>query len=157
MKVTVNGVDVGGKKFCEIKETHIVKVHNINYRIVDVEITDKMNHTEHHKIAEIDFMAVVDDKITSMDDSISYYSFDDEYMSDIAETIIELPKQSLKVNHMKTYKGVEWCPHCEYENEYNVDENTWKIKCKGCGKTIVLCDKCYTMNGSFRDCGRCKH
>ena len=39
---------------------------------------------------------------------------------------------------MKTYKGVEWCPHCEYENEYNVDENTWKIKCKGCGKGRLL-------------------
>ena len=89
MKITVNGVDVGGKKFCEIKETSIVKVHNINYKTIDVEITDKMNNIEHHKIAEIDLMAVVDDdKITSIDDSISYYSFDDEYMSDIAETII---------------------------------------------------------------------
>ena len=77
MKVTVNGVDVGGKKFCEIKEAYIVKVNNINYGIVDVEITDDMNHTEHHKIAKIDLMAVVDDKITSIDDSISYYSFDD--------------------------------------------------------------------------------
>ena len=58
---------------------------------------------------------------------------------------------------MKTYEGFEWCPHCEYENEYNVDENTWKIKCKGCGKIIVLCDKCYTMNGDYRNCGKCKH
>ena len=58
---------------------------------------------------------------------------------------------------METYKGFEWCPHCESENEYNVDENTWTIKCKDCGKTIVLCDKCYTMNGPFRDCGKCKH
>ena len=89
MKITVNGVDVSGKKFCEIKETSIVKVHNTNYKTIDVEITDKMNNIEHHKIAEIDLMAVVDDdKITSIDDSISYYSFDDEYMSDIAETII---------------------------------------------------------------------
>lgn len=58
---------------------------------------------------------------------------------------------------MKNYEGVEYCPYCEYENEYDVDKDTWKIKCKGCGKTIVLCDKCYTMNGSFRNCSKCKH
>ena len=90
MKITVNGVDVSDKKFGEIKETDSIKVHNINYKIVDVEITDEMNDIEHHRIAEIDLMAVVDDdKITSIDNTISYYSFDDEYMSDIAETIIE--------------------------------------------------------------------
>lgn len=58
---------------------------------------------------------------------------------------------------MKNYKGVEYCPYCEYENEYDVDKDTWKIKCKECGKTIVLCDKCYTMNGSYGDCSKCKH
>ena len=58
---------------------------------------------------------------------------------------------------MKTYKGVEWCPHCEYENEYNVDKNTWIVTCKQCGRPIVLCDKCYTMNGPYRHCGDCEH
>ena len=58
---------------------------------------------------------------------------------------------------MQNYQGVEYCRDCEDEDEYNVDGNAWKIKGKGGGKTIVLCDKCYTMNGSLRDCGKCKH
>ena len=89
MKITVNGVDVSDKKFGEIKETDSIKIHNINYKIVDVEITDDMNDIEHHRIAEIDLLAIVDDeKLIGIDELISYYSVDDEYMSNIANTII---------------------------------------------------------------------
>ena len=58
---------------------------------------------------------------------------------------------------MEKYEGVEWCPHCEDETEYNVDKNTWIVTCKQCGRPLVLCDKCYTMNGSDQHCGDCEH
>lgn len=89
MTIKVNGVDVGNKKFGEIQETYTVLVNNIKYKIVDVEITDNMNNIECHRIAEIDLEAVIDNKIPEIDVTISYYSMDDENMSDIAKTIIK--------------------------------------------------------------------
>jgi len=47
----------------------------------------------------------------------------------------------------------EWCPFCGEESEYEVDEKTWVMNCKHCGRPIVLCDKCYPHD----KCGNCPH
>lgn len=42
----------------------------------------------------------------------------------------------------------EVCPHCESENEYDsVPENEFKVRCKSCGREIMLCNKCYEQKG----------
>ena len=56
----------------------------------------------------------------------------------------------LHVEGMKehTYDIVECCPHCEYENVYEMPNDSKYIKsrfmavCKCCGKTIFLCNEC---------------
>lgn len=56
-------------------------------------------------------------------------------------------------------KITERCPHCELENDLEVSdtlETQMTAVCKGCGKVIVLCDKCSSINGeSDRDCANC--
>lgn len=42
----------------------------------------------------------------------------------------------------------ETCPHCEHENELvDVPKDVFKIKCKHCGQEIMLCSKCYLIDG----------
>jgi len=55
--------------------------------------------------------------------------------------------------------GTEWCPHCEADNDFTVDEDVWIVNCQHCGRPIVLCDKCRTMNGenNTAGCGECPH
>lgn len=46
----------------------------------------------------------------------------------------------------------EICPHCECENEFeNIDDSVFKAKCKHCGQEIMLCNKCYGLNGGICD------
>lgn len=52
--------------------------------------------------------------------------------------------------------GTEWCPYCEGEQDFNVDEKTWIVPCKTCGRPLLLCDKCHTL-GQDKKCGSCKH
>lgn len=56
-------------------------------------------------------------------------------------------------------KITEWCPHCELENDLEVSdtlETQMTAVCKDCGKVIVLCDKCFAINGKDgRDCANC--
>lgn len=43
------------------------------------------------------------------------------------------------------YDVVEICPWCESENyypDYDVEGNNYRVKCKTCGKEILLCDEC---------------
>lgn len=57
---------------------------------------------------------------------------------------------------MADYQGVEWCPYCETENEYDVDESTEIVTCSHCGRPLVLCDKCDAINGhEGRHCCDC--
>ena len=53
---------------------------------------------------------------------------------------------------------IETCPHCETTNELVADENQMIAECSGCGKCIVLCDKCLALNPdvSNRPCDKCK-
>lgn len=39
---------------------------------------------------------------------------------------------------------VEWCSHCEEENELMWDTETqgWEIFCPNCGEKLMLCDEC---------------
>ena len=48
----------------------------------------------------------------------------------------------------------ELCPHCGEENEYSsaIIGNAMTAKCKGCGRKIVLCDRC----GDHSHCDKCK-
>lgn len=49
---------------------------------------------------------------------------------------------------MKKETVFEVCPHCNKENEFeSVPENVFKAKCKHCGEEIMLCNKCYELDG----------
>lgn len=50
--------------------------------------------------------------------------------------------------------GQEICPHCDYVNDYVVDENTRTIICKGCGERILLCSLC---DMDEVDCSQCPY
>ena len=56
---------------------------------------------------------------------------------------------------------VETCPHCGHENTYGEVSDTMDTQmigvCKSCGKSIVLCDKCVSLNPdeSNRPCHDC--
>ena len=42
--------------------------------------------------------------------------------------------------------AIETCPHCDYENWYeesDIMNNPFMAVCKNCGKTIMLCDRCF--------------
>lgn len=56
----------------------------------------------------------------------------------------------------RRFKGVEWCPYCECEHEYDVGADEWTDTCRNCGAMIILCDKCMQVNGRARDCAKCK-
>lgn len=46
---------------------------------------------------------------------------------------------------MSYYEATEMCPHCMGENVYpmyNPNESGYVVKCKHCGKEILLCDEC---------------
>ena len=49
---------------------------------------------------------------------------------------------------------VEYCPHCGEENEYSADGigDAMLARCGGCGRWIVLCDRC----GDHLKCAKCK-
>ena len=40
---------------------------------------------------------------------------------------------------------VEFCPHCDMENEFEWDIETqgYVSKCQHCGKKLMLCDECF--------------
>lgn len=60
---------------------------------------------------------------------------------------------------MNTIEVVECCPHCDTENELEVSdtfETQMTTVCKGCGKVIVLCDKCACLKDvGSRHCENC--
>ena len=50
----------------------------------------------------------------------------------------------------------ETCPHCGEENEFeSVPENVFKARCKHCGEEIMLCGKCYELDGQCDWRGKC--
>lgn len=47
----------------------------------------------------------------------------------------------------------EWCPNCENENEYNINDEMY-VKCKTCDEIILLCSVC---NKGYDNCKECEH
>ena len=42
----------------------------------------------------------------------------------------------------------ETCQHCENENAFqDVPSDVFKVKCVKCGREMMLCNKCYELNG----------
>lgn len=52
----------------------------------------------------------------------------------------------------------EVCPHCGHENKLTASEGQMIATCAECGKAIVLCDKCTSINPNAEDrhCENCK-
>lgn len=50
------------------------------------------------------------------------------------------------MDNKKTVEIKETCPHCNTENNALVDEDAWTVECSGCGKRIVLCNKCMALH-----------
>lgn len=57
-----------------------------------------------------------------------------------------------------TIEVYEICPHCGKENHLNAKDGQMIATCKRCGRRIVLCDKCVTLNPNVEDrhCENCK-
>lgn len=58
----------------------------------------------------------------------------------------------------KTMTVIEVCPHCDTEHTFHAPPNQMIGTCSNCGKRIVLCDKCCTLNPEEKDrpCDNCK-
>lgn len=56
---------------------------------------------------------------------------------------------------MEATEAVEVCPACEAENTYpnhDVEKDGYKVRCKSCGREIMLCDECmHADNDRFCD------
>ena len=48
---------------------------------------------------------------------------------------------------------VEWCPHCDTENNFKWDitKDGYVSKCTGCGKPLMLCDECMNADDNTRN------
>lgn len=54
---------------------------------------------------------------------------------------------------------IEYCPHCEAENEirWDINEDGFEAYCPHCGKKMMLCDACSHKYGEFySDCDWCE-
>ena len=59
---------------------------------------------------------------------------------------------------IKTMTVIEVCPHCDTEHTFHALPEQMIGTCSNCGKRIVLCDKCCTLNPDEKDrhCDKCK-
>lgn len=57
-----------------------------------------------------------------------------------------------KIETLRKYEVVEFCPHCEYEAAvyWDVEREGHSIFCPYCGKRIMLCSQCPERDGEMQ-------